>query len=357
MVSQTPLFPLFSLPLPPAHASLHLLSFLPCCWVSVLPTTGFMFGTAVEATSLRLSLDTAHLLWQWGLHSSPCCWVQTQRKPPSRMFGLPGLTSTAAFCSPCLSEMVSVVACPPLPSHVLHGAVLLEPLSVPCHRSLVRPMASPHYRSLLSFLDWPCKDQGTSSAKTLLGDSSLSKCGHSGDWNLIPVWCSVAFRVSCLFRGPDLYYTSHNILFCCIPQPVWLCTASDVSCICFLPSVGAHPPFQDACGPICSQDGGWMGRETSASLSLSWNRSLQLLPAAGRTGNNLSPRADAHHIYCGEDGGKQEGCDSRLRHRQQNVSSPFCQGPSFIMVALCRWGGLPSVLGESGNRHLSQYLI
>lgn len=29
---------------------------------------------------------------------------------------------------------------------------------------------------------------------------------------------------SCL--GTDLYYSSHNVLFCHIPQPAWLCTAS-----------------------------------------------------------------------------------------------------------------------------------
>lgn len=346
MVSQTPLFSLFSLPLPPARVSLRLLSFLPCCQASVLPAAGFVLGTAAGATSPRLSVDTAHLRRQRGLPSfSPCRWLQTQRKLPRRMFVLPGLTPVAAFCSPCLSEVVSVVARPPLPSQVLRGAVPLQPVSLVTGAwcSPWPPHATGHFsHSSLSLVRTRLPHQ----PGHCLGTRLCPNVAALETGTLSPSGAQWHFRFPILFRASYLYYPPHNILFCCIPQHAWLCTASDVSCIRFLPSVGAHPPFRGACGLICSQDGGWMERETSASLPLSWDWSLQLLPAAGRTGNTLSPRAVAHQIYCGEDGGEQEGCGSRLRQSQQNVSSPFCQGASFIVVALCRWGGLPSVLGR-----------
>lgn len=60
----------------------------------------------------------------------------------------------------------------------------------------MRPIASPRYRTPLSFLSQPHEDQVTSSARTLLGDSALSKRGFSGDQHLVPVRCSVVFQVS-----------------------------------------------------------------------------------------------------------------------------------------------------------------
>ena len=60
----------------------------------------------------------------------------------------------------------------------------------------VQPIASPHYRSPLSFRVRPHKDQVTSSARMLRGHSALSKHGCSGDRHHVPVWCSVAFQVS-----------------------------------------------------------------------------------------------------------------------------------------------------------------
>lgn len=233
------------------------------------------------------------------------------------------------------------------------------------------PITSPRYRSPLSFLKrtrvphQPGCSLGTQLCPNMVS-LETSTFSLSGAW-----W---RFRFPILFRDRSLLHTTqcafllypttclalHSIshllhrlsAFCrCSPTSFrvhvdHVLVRKDVSLL--LKSEGWFSRVRLACKAALSHrwmGGCPMGRKTLASLPHTWDQSLQLLPAAGRSGNTLSPRGDAYQIHREGGVGEQEGRHSRLRQSQQNVSVPFYQGPSSIIVALCRCGSLPSAFG------------